>query len=177
MSLFCRNCPCCEAKIGKCLLLTRKINNASKYKKDYKCFYCPECSSQISKELHVLWEPVLAIVGFAIIYFLSFLTVEYLYFFQNMPLNAKVIPFLFIYIIIFSCLYATLVPLKCYKNNSNSAIEIDNGDNKLLDGFLELDDSIKITPLEKKIIYLFTMLPIFIFTFILLVFLGIMFFK
>jgi hypothetical protein len=66
-----------------------------------------------------------------------------------MPFNMKIVPFIFIYPVVFSCLYVSYVRLKCHKNSGEKHIEINNGDNQLLDGFLELDKNIKVTPMEK----------------------------
>lgn len=176
MSICYRTCPCCEQKIHKCLFLTRKVNNGCEYKTNYKSFYCPHCKNKIMNSYHVILEPILGIIGFAIIYTLSKQTIEFLSILPNMPLTIKLIPLFIVYFFIMSCLSVSILNLKCVSTKKEKK-NISKVDNKLIDDMLEFDEEIRITPLEKTLARQTILTPYYYFIMIIIIALLLYIFK
>jgi len=174
MDIFQKKCPCCNAKINKLLFwFSKKVNNGCKYKTDFICYYCPKCKKQISKGYHARFELILGGVFFVFSWILSKVTIDFFEFLPNFPNIAKTIPLILLillYSILFMYLYISFVSLKCCEQEDNQNLKEADGDNKLFNGFIELEEHVRTTPFEKKMKYHMIFSPLYYFIIVLFVF-------
>ena len=175
MSLFYRECPCCKTKIHKYLFLTRMVNNGSKDKKNYKSYFCPTCKKQIADDYHVSMEPILGFMIFWLLYYLAKETIAYFDLLANMPFFIKFIPITIFYFLFSALLYYSYLNLKCFPDNEEPSKF--STDNKLIDGMLEFNDDVRITPIEKMLAKQTILSPFYYFIIVIIVTLILLYFK
>jgi len=114
----------------------------------------------MSKEYHALWEPIYGAIILIGIYSLSMLVMDFFTIFTSMPKMVILIPLFIFGFLIVSCIFVSVLKLKCVKHSEK---KIAIADNKLIDNMLEFNERIQITPVEKKLVKYTISIPFYFF--------------